>query len=287
MDLLVVGDAVLACGSRIPGIFQRAVPARSLGQIFQVRIVVTYFWSSLFVRFLSSNDSPTSVSSPELFDSAVVGSAIGDDVSPAGFSGGDDDISDLFSVDSISDIDQGSTDKERNVKEINVNIKQGTGNIEQSGNVEHSCSNEVESMINDKDIEQSMNNGKDFEQSMNNGKDIEQNTVILEQSTSNIEQSSIKYAQQSINVGNNNSDKSSSNRIEQNIEVVNDNSDECSIVNVVADSQPVESLSSEDPPSWAEVVAMEEALTLTAPACPFHGTCPGTESPFSSSFRSF
>ena len=58
----------------------------------------------------------------------------------------------------------------------------------------------------------------------------------------------------------------SSINIEQNIELVNDNSDECSIVNVVADSQPVESLSSEDPPSWAEVVAMEEAATVTAPA---------------------
>ena len=120
-----------------------------------------------------SNDSPTSVSSPVLFDLADVGSAIEEDVSPAGFSGGDDDISDSFSVDSISDIDQSSTDKERNVKESNVNIKQGTGNIEQSRNVEHSRSNVVESMNNDKDIEQSMNNGKDIEQSMNNGKDIE------------------------------------------------------------------------------------------------------------------
>ena len=54
VDLLVVGDAVLACGSGIPVTFQRAVPARTLGQIFQVRIVVTYFWSSLFVRFFSS-----------------------------------------------------------------------------------------------------------------------------------------------------------------------------------------------------------------------------------------
>ena len=212
-----------------------------------------------------SNDSPTSVSSPVLFDSADVGSATEGNVSPAGFSGDDDDISDSFSVDSISDMDQSNVDKARNVKESNVNIKQGTGNIEQSGNEEHSRSNVVESMNNDKDIEQSMNNGKDIEQSMNNGKDIEQNTVIVEQSTSNVVQSSINV-QQSIDVVNDNSDNSSSINIEQNIEVVNDNSDECSIVNVVADSQPVESLSSEDPPSWAEVVAMEEAATLTAPA---------------------
>ena len=201
-----------------------------------------------------SNDSPTSVSSPVLFDSADVGSATEGKVSPAGFSGDDDDISDSFSVD-ISEMDQSNVDKARN-----VNIKQGTGNIEQSDNEEHSRSNVVESMNNDKDIEQSMNNGKDIEQSMNNGKDIEQNTVIVEQSTSNAVQSSINVQQSD------NSDNSSSSNIEQNIEVVNDNSDECSIVNVVADSQPVESLSSEDPPSWAEVVAMEEAATLTAPA---------------------
>ncbi|XP_029209821.2 uncharacterized protein DDB_G0273453/DDB_G0273565-like [Acropora millepora] len=162
-------------------------------------------------------------------------------------------------------MDQSNVDKARYVKESNVNIKQGTGNIEQSGNEEHSRSNVVESMNNDKDIEQSMNNGKDIEQSMNNGKDIEQNTVFVEQSTSNVVQSSINV-QQSIDVVNDNSDNSSSINIEQNIEAVNDNSDECGIVNVVADSQPVESLSSEDPPSWAEVVAMEEAATLTAPA---------------------
>ena len=69
-----------------------------------------------------------------------------EDVSPAGFSGGDDYISGSFGVDSISDIDQSSTDKERNVEESNVNIKQGTGNIEQSGNVEHIKSNVVQSM---------------------------------------------------------------------------------------------------------------------------------------------
>ena len=212
-----------------------------------------------------SNDSPTSVSSPVLFDSADVGSATEWNVSPAGFSGDDDHISESFSIDSISDMDQSNVDKARNVKESNVNIKQGTGNIEQSGNEEHSRSNVVESMNNDKDIEQSMNNGKDIEQSMNNGKDIEQNTAIVEQSTSKVVQSSINV-QQSIDVVNNNSDNSSSINIEQNIKVVNDNSDQCSNVNVVADSQPVESLSSEDPPSWAEVVAMEEAATLTAPA---------------------
>ena len=202
-----------------------------------------------------SNDSPTSVSSPVLFVSADVGSATEGNVSPAGFSGDDDDISDSFSVDSISDMDQNSVDKARNVKESNVNIKQGTGNIEQSGNVEHSKSNAVESM----------NNDKDNEQNMNNDKDIEQNTVIVEQRTSNVVQSSINI-QQSIDVVNNNSDKSSSINIEQNIEVVNDNNHECSIANFVADSQPVESLSPEDPPSWAGVVAMEEAATLTAPA---------------------
>ena len=99
---------------------------------------------------------------------------------------------------------------------------------------------------------------------MSNGKNIEQNIVIIEKSMSNVVQSSINV-QQSIDVVNNNSDKSSSINIEKNIEVVNDNNDEYRIVNVVADSQPVESLSSEDPP-WAEVVAMEEAATLTAPA---------------------
>ena len=34
----------------------------------------------------------------------------------------------------------------------------------------------------------------------------------------------------------------------------------------MADSQPVESLSSEELPSWAEVVAMEEPATFTEPA---------------------
>ena len=35
----------------------------------------------------------------------------------------------------------------------------------------------------------------------------------------------------------------------------------------MADSQPVESLSSsQDPPAWAEVVAMEEAATFAEPA---------------------
>ena len=59
----------------------------------------------------------------------------------------------------------------------------------------------------------------------------------------------------------------SSINVEQNIDLVNDGSDKCRVVNVVADSQPVESFSSsEDPPTWAEVVAMEEAATLTAPA---------------------
>ena len=76
-------------------------------------------------------------------------------------------------------------------------------------------------------------------------------------------------------VVNNNSDKFSSINVEQNIDVVNDNSDKCSSVNVVADSQLVESLSSsDDPPIWAEVVAMEEAATFTAPAPsiePVHG----------------
>ena len=51
-----------------------------------------------------SNDSPTSVSSPVLFDSADVSTAMEEDVSPAGFSGGDDDISDSFSVDSLISI---------------------------------------------------------------------------------------------------------------------------------------------------------------------------------------
>jgi len=113
---------------------------------------------------------------------------------------------------------------------------------------------------------ESMNNDKDNEQSMNNDKDIELNTVIVEQSTSNVVQSSINV-EQSVDVVTINSDKCSSINVEQNIDEVNDNSDECRIVNVVADSQPVESLSSsEDPPTWAEVVAMEEATTFTEPA---------------------
>lgn len=203
-----------------------------------------------------SNDSTASVSSPVLLDSADVGTAMDEDVSPACFSGGDDDISDSFSVDSISDIDQRSNDKERNVEESNDNIKQGTGNIEQTGNVEHIKSNVV----------QSMNDDEDNEQSMNNDKDIEQNTVIVEQSTGNIVQSSINV-EQSVDVVNNNSDKCSSINVEQNIDEINDNSDECSIVNVVADSQPVESLSSsQDSAAWAEVVAMEEAAAVTEPA---------------------
>ena len=41
-----------------------------------------------------SNGSATSVSSPVLFDSADVGTAMEKDISPAGFSRGDDDISD-------------------------------------------------------------------------------------------------------------------------------------------------------------------------------------------------
>ena len=57
----------------------------------------------------------------------------------------------------------------------------------------------------------------------------------------------------------------SSINVEQNIYVVNDSGDECRSVNVVAHSQPVESFSSsEDPPTWSEVVAMEEAATLSA-----------------------
>ena len=98
-----------------------------------------------------SNGSATSVSSPVLFDSADVGTAMEKDISPAGFSRGDDDISDSLSVDSISDIYWSSADKERNVEESNVNIKQDTGNIEQSGNDEHSRSNVVQSINNDKD----------------------------------------------------------------------------------------------------------------------------------------
>ena len=86
-----------------------------------------------------------------LFDSADVGTAMEKDISPAGFSRGDDDISDSLSVDSISDIYWSSADKERNVEESNVNIKQDTGNIEQSGNDEHSRSNVVQSINNDKD----------------------------------------------------------------------------------------------------------------------------------------
>ena len=165
-----------------------------------------------------------------------------EDISPARFSRGNDDISDSFG----SDIHKSRADKKRN-----VNIKQDTANIEQSGNVEHSRSNVV----------QSINNGKDNEPST-----IEQNTGIILQSASNVVQSSV-IIQQSVDVVNNNSEKCSGINVEQNIDVVNNNSDECSMVNVVADSQPVESLSSfQDPPTWAEVVAMEEAATFSKPA---------------------
>ena len=198
-----------------------------------------------------SNDSATSVSSRVLFDSVDLGTAMEKDISPAGFSRGDDDISDSFSVDSISDIHQSSADKERNVEESNVNIKQDTGNIEESGNVEHSRSNVVQSINSDKDNEPST---------------IEQNTGTIEQSTSNEVQSSI-IVQQSVDVVNNNSEKCSGINVEQNIDAVINISDECSMVNVVDDSQPVESLPSfEDPPTWAEVVAMEEAATFSKPA---------------------
>ena len=71
-----------------------------------------------------------------------------------------------------------------------------------NGNVEHSRSNVVESM----------NNDKDNEQSMNNDKDIELNTVIVEQSTSNVVQSSIN--------------------VEQSVDVVTINNDKCSSINV-------------------------------------------------------
>ena len=98
--------------------------------------------------------------------------------------------------------------------------------------MKQSSSNVVQSMANDKNNEPS---------------DIEQNTLNEEQSTSNVVQSSIN--------------------VEQNIDVVNDSSDKRSSVNTVADSQPVKSFSSsEDHPTWAEVVAMEEAASLTAPA---------------------
>ena len=48
------------------------------------------------------NDSATSVSSPVLLDSADVGTAMEENISPAGFSCGEDDISDSFSVDLIT-----------------------------------------------------------------------------------------------------------------------------------------------------------------------------------------
>ena len=150
-----------------------------------------------------STDSSASVSSPVSLDSPVVGPDMEEGGSSAGLSGGDDSISDSFSLDSISDIDQNSADNQRNVEQGSINIEQSTGNIEQSINVEQNRSNVVQSSIN----------------------------------------------------------------VEQNIDAVNDSSDKCSSVNFVADSQPVESFSSsEDHPTWAEVVAMEEAATLTAPA---------------------
>jgi len=69
------------------------------------------------VAALSEVAQPTppadsNVSSPVLFDSADVSTAMDEDVSPAGFSGGDDDIWDSFSVDFISDIDHSSADKQ-------------------------------------------------------------------------------------------------------------------------------------------------------------------------------
>ena len=51
VDLLVVGGAAFACG---PSGSSTKVPARILGQIFQVRIVVTYFVSFPFARFFPS-----------------------------------------------------------------------------------------------------------------------------------------------------------------------------------------------------------------------------------------
>ena len=125
-----------------------------------------------------------------LLDSPVVGADMEEGGSTAGLSGGDDNIADSFSLDSISDIDQNSADNQRNVEESSVNIEQSTGNIEQSINVEQSRSIAVQSMANDNHNEPSA---------------IEQNTVNAEQSTSTVVQSSIN--------------------VEQNIDVVNDSTD--------------------------------------------------------------
>ena len=175
-----------------------------------------------------STDSLASVSSPVLLDSPVVGAAMEEGGSSAGLSGGDDNISDSFSLDSISDIDQNCADNQRNVEQSSINIEQSTGNIEESINVEQSRSNVVQSMTIDKDNKPSA---------------IEQNTVNVEQSTSNVVQSSIN--------------------VEQNIDLVNVSSDKCSSVNVVADSQPAESFSSsEDHCTWAEVVYTEYKILV-------------------------
>ena len=127
--------------------------------------------------------------------------------------------------------------------------------------MDHSKSNVVQSMNNDKDNEPST---------------IKQDTGTVEQSTSNVVQSSVNV-QQSIDVVNNNSEKCVGIYVEQNIDVVNNNNN---------DSQPVESLSScEDHPTRAEVVAMEEAATFTKPALSMEPVQQRTTA--TSSFRSF
>ena len=70
-----------------------------------------------------STDSSPSVSSLVLLDSPVVGADMEEDGSPAGLSGGDDNISDSFSLDSICDIDQNSADDQRNVEQSSVHIE--------------------------------------------------------------------------------------------------------------------------------------------------------------------
>ena len=70
-----------------------------------------------------STDSSPSVSSLVLLDSPIVGADMKEDGSPAGLSGGDDNISDSFSLDSLCDIDQNSADNQSNVEQSSVHIE--------------------------------------------------------------------------------------------------------------------------------------------------------------------
>lgn len=118
--------------------------------------------------------TPVAESDSVSTDSLVVGVHMEEAGSLAGLSGGDDNILDSFSLDSISTL-------------FDVNIEQSTGNVEQNITVQQSRSNVVQSMANDKDDK------------VNKPSTVEQNTVNVEQSTSNILQSN-NNVEQSIDV---------------------------------------------------------------------------------------